>query len=84
MVNAKFLGKYLPKNALLFDHNVLMSGSPGSGKTLLARALSGILLEMSCASRWKIKLSPKVAPKDHLHFLRTFNNVKHYLDVHSL
>lgn len=30
-----------------FGHNVLMVGSPGAGKTLLARVLPGILPEMS-------------------------------------
>jgi predicted ATPase with chaperone activity len=30
-----------------FWHNMLMVGSPGAGKTLLARALPGILPEMS-------------------------------------
>ena len=31
----------------LFGHNMLLAGGPGSGKTLLARALPGILPEMS-------------------------------------
>ncbi len=30
-----------------FVHNMLMIGSPGSGKTLLARAMPGILPEMT-------------------------------------
>ncbi len=35
------------KSVWLFVHNVLMVGSPGAGKTLLARAMPGILPEMS-------------------------------------
>jgi magnesium chelatase family protein len=35
------------KKLRFFVHNVLMVGSPGSGKTLLARAMPGILPELS-------------------------------------
>jgi len=39
--------KRLLKSVWLFVHNILMVGSPGAGKTLLARAMPGILPEMS-------------------------------------
>jgi energy-coupling factor transporter ATP-binding protein EcfA2 len=46
-MNAMIWVKYLLKSVWSFVHNVLMTGSPGSGKTLLARAMPGILPEMS-------------------------------------
>jgi len=39
--------KYLRKNVSAFGHNILMVDSPDAVKTLLARAMSGILPEMS-------------------------------------
>jgi Mg chelatase-like protein len=41
------MGKYLLKSVRSFVHNILMVGSPGAGKTLLARAMPGILPEIS-------------------------------------
>ena len=41
------MGRYLRKSVQSFVHNILLVGSPGAGKTLLARALPGILPEMS-------------------------------------
>jgi len=46
-MNAKFGGKCLLQSVRSFVHNILMVGSPGAGKTLLARAMPGILPEMS-------------------------------------
>ena len=43
----RLLRKGLLKSVWLFVHNVIMIGSPGAGKTLLARAMPGILPEMS-------------------------------------
>src|SRR5688572_25053784 len=41
------MGKCQPKSARSFVHNILLVGSPGAGKTLLARAMPSILPEMS-------------------------------------
>jgi len=45
--SCNFLPQLRLKSVGSFVHNLLMAGAPGSGKTLLARAMPGILPEMS-------------------------------------
>ncbi|MDR1650335.1 MAG: YifB family Mg chelatase-like AAA ATPase [Synergistaceae bacterium] len=46
-IKAQFAAKRALEIAAAGHHNLLMTGSPGSGKTLLARALKGILPPLS-------------------------------------
>jgi predicted ATPase with chaperone activity len=47
MRSSNLISQPLPNSVWLFVYNVLMVGSPGAGKTLLARAMPSILPEMS-------------------------------------
>jgi magnesium chelatase family protein len=55
-IKGQFAAKRALEIAAAGHHNLLMSGSPGSGKTLLARAMKGILPPMSDAEMMEVLL----------------------------
>ena len=55
-IKGQFAAKRALEIAAAGHHNLLMTGSPGSGKTLLARALKGILPPLSDAEMMEVLL----------------------------
>jgi magnesium chelatase family protein len=55
-IKGQFAAKRALEIAAAGHHNLLMTGSPGSGKTLLARAMKGIMPPMSDAEMMEVLL----------------------------
>jgi magnesium chelatase family protein len=65
---AEVRGQHLPKRALIIAaagfHSLLMSGPPGSGKTMLAQRLPGLLPPLSAAEALEVATIASVSGSD--------------------
>ncbi len=88
---AEVRGQHLPKRALIIAaagfHSLLMSGPPGSGKTMLAQRLPGLLPPLSAAEALEVATIASVSAADaspQYDFKRPFRAPHHTASANAL